>query len=97
MFVWNERIISIIAYYDRRRFQLRVEEAIRRGQPLPQDAVRALGLDRPKKGKDFGPMPSMWEVELKRDDEKVEWRDETDWRGIKVSDLLDRVPKLGPR
>ena len=54
------------AFYVRRRFQRRVEDAIQAGQPLPQDAAEALGLVRPnrKKEKNVGPMPAMWEAEM---------------------------------
>ena len=71
------------AYYVRRQFQLRVEEAIRRGQPLPPDAVRALGLYRPKSKKIFGPEPGLWEVEM-RDDEKTEYGHKKAWDSITV-------------
>jgi len=73
------------AYYVRRQFQLRVEEAIRRGQPLPQDAVRALGLNRRKKGKDVGKMPTFWEAEMWRDGAKAEKWGTGKWNDIVVS------------
>ena len=42
-----------------------MEEAIRRGEALPEDAVAALGLGRPnKKTKKVGPVPSLWESEM---------------------------------
>lgn len=67
------------AYYVRRRFQRRVEEAIRNGRPLPTDAAIALGLMRPgrpgKKEKKLGPMPMIWETEMLIDKEKDEERD----------------------
>jgi len=62
------------AYYVRRRFHRRVEEAIRTGQALPPDAAAALGLNRPNRGlkkeKKIGLMPTMWEAEM--------WKDEVD-------------------
>lgn len=76
------------AYYVRRQFQRRVEEAIRAGQPLPDDAAAALGLRQfggrnAKKEKKHGPMPGIWEAEMWRDgqrwevgrSEKAEWDD----------------------
>ena len=62
----------------RRQFQRRVEEAIRSGRPLPDDAAAALGiggrgggrLNNRKKEKKHGPMPGMWEAEMWRDGEK---------------------------
>lgn len=67
-----------------------MEEAIRAGQPLPDDAAAALGFrqfgnNRNKKEKKHGPMPGMWEAEMWRDGqtwevgktEKGEWDDIT--------------------
>lgn len=89
------------AYYIRRRFQRRIEEAIQNGQPLPQDAAAALGLLRPrqKKEKKLPPMPGMWEAEMvlgeKADEEAsvgmggegASWEkaDSSRWEGITVS------------
>lgn len=51
-----------------------MEDAIRNGQPLPQDAAAALGLLRPrqKKEKKLGPMPGMWEAEMLLDEKHDE-------------------------
>ncbi|WVQ78866.1 hypothetical protein IAT38_000957 [Cryptococcus sp. DSM 104549] len=69
------------AYVLRRRFQRRVEEALRQGQPLPTDAAAALGLlprgrgGRAKKEKKVGVMPSLWEGVMVRDKEEGWMRD----------------------
>ncbi|WWC60349.1 uncharacterized protein I303_102920 [Kwoniella dejecticola CBS 10117] len=75
--------LLIRAYILRRRFHRRVEEAIRRGEALPTDAATALGLlprrpPRGKKEKKHGLMPTMWESEMWRDDEKAGLKDEHD-------------------
>ncbi|WVW80199.1 hypothetical protein I302_102176 [Kwoniella bestiolae CBS 10118] len=68
--------LLIRAYILRRRFHRRVEEALRRGEAMPTDAAAALGLiprrnNRNKKEKNHGLMPTMWESEMWRDDEKA--------------------------
>jgi hypothetical protein len=78
------------AYYVRRQFQRRVEEAIRAGQPLPADAAAALGIRNGanrKKEKKHGPMPGMWEAEMWRDGESWETgrSEKADWEDIVVS------------
>lgn len=63
------------AYYVRRRFQRRIQEAIANGQALPPDALAGLGLNRPRRGKPekkVGPMPTMWEAEMYKDDVDAE-------------------------
>lgn len=87
------------AYYVRRRFQRRVEEAIRNGRPLPTDAAIALGLMRPgrpgKKEKKLGPMPMIWETEMliEKDGEK-QGDDERDV-GMGVGMGRDRIRAAG--
>jgi len=74
----------------RRQFRRRVEEAIRAGQPLPDDAAAAFGIrNRPnnrKKEKKHGPMPGIWEAEMWRDGERWETgkSDKADWEDIVV-------------
>ncbi|KAK6907403.1 hypothetical protein I203_101397 [Kwoniella mangroviensis CBS 8507] len=78
--------LLIRAYILRRRFHRRVEEALRRGEALPPDAAAALGLiprrpnARNKKEKNHGLMPTMWESEMWRDDEKAGLEDVSDER-----------------
>lgn len=78
------------AYYVRRRFQRRVEEAIRAGQPLPRDAARALGLNRPARKAEapLGPMPGWWEAEMRLDRDAPGatpvQSSEKDWEGVVV-------------
>lgn len=77
------------AYYVRRQFQRRVEEAIAAGRPLPLDAAQALGLIRPKKNKEVGPMPTFWEAGMEKSDKELEVDgDEGSWDEIKVSALF---------
>jgi len=80
------------AYYVRRQFQRRVEEAILSGQPLPEDAALALGIrhrmnNNAKKEKKHGPMPNIWEAEMYRDGERWETgrSEKADWEDITVS------------
>lgn len=80
------------AYYVRRQFQRRVEEAIRAGLPLPADASAALGIrtggpNNRKKEKKHGPMPGIWEAEMHRQGEKWEagLSEKADWEDIVVS------------
>ena len=59
------------AYYIRRRFRRRIQNAIATGQALPPDALAGLGVVRPtqRKGeKDVGPMPIMWEATMYKDE-----------------------------
>lgn len=68
--------LLVRAYIVRRRFQRRVEDALREGRPLPPDMAMALGLIRPgqarnaKKEKKVGKMPVMWESEMWRDEKR---------------------------
>lgn len=84
----------------RRRFHRQVVEAIMRGEPIPN--FRSPFITRlptpPKKEIVLGPMPRMWQSEMRRDDldkheeEKGEWaREEDGWKHLNVS------PKLGSR
>ena len=86
------------AYYVRRQFQRRVEEAIRAGQPLPHDAATALGLNRRRKQeKKHGPMPGVWEAQMWRDGEKWDGlQSGPEWDGIMVSSI-PRLPYFFPR
>ncbi|RXK38103.1 hypothetical protein M231_04662 [Tremella mesenterica] len=52
------------AFYIRRAFHRRVEEALQRGEALPEEAMTALGMTRPAKKKKLGPTPNLWETEL---------------------------------
>lgn len=82
------------AYYVRRRFQRRIQEAIANGQALPPDALAGLGITRPRRGKPekkVGPMPTMWEAEM--------YKDEVDEDGSKraskmVADRYDAHEKV---
>lgn len=65
--------LLVRAYIVKRRFQRRVEEALREGRALTPDMALALGLIRPgnrnnKKEKKVGRMPVMWEAEMWRDE-----------------------------
>jgi hypothetical protein len=72
------------AYYIRRRFRRRIQEAIINGQALPPDALAALGVRRgvEKKEKKVGPMPVMWEAEM--------YRDYTQENGSKRGSVIDK-------
>lgn len=82
------------AYYVRRRFQRRIQEAIANGQALPPDALAGLGIARRRRGKPekkHGPMPTMWEAEM--------YHDEVDEEGSKRAsemraDRYDRTEKV---
>jgi len=59
------------AYYIKRRFRRRIQDAIANGEALPPDALAGLGVVRaaPRKGeKDIGPMPIMWEATMYKDE-----------------------------
>ena len=74
------------AYYIRRRFQRRIEEAIAAGQPLPQDAAIALGLVRPgadKGKKEVGPMPAIWDARMEKED-REQFEEEKGWDTLEV-------------
>ncbi|WRT65733.1 uncharacterized protein IL334_002681 [Kwoniella shivajii] len=93
--------LLIRAYILRRRFHRRVEEAMRRGEALPQDAAAALGLlprrtgFRGKKEKKHGLMPTMWESEMRRsetglldDDENEIDLSEKEWDNLTPLSVL---------
>jgi hypothetical protein len=60
------------AYFIKRRFRRRIQEAIANGQALPPDALAGLGMlrtTRPtKEEKKLGPMPILWEAEMYKDE-----------------------------
>jgi hypothetical protein len=61
------------AFFIKRRFRRRIEEALANGQALPPDALAGLGVVRPapRKGETkLGPMPVLWEAEMYRDEMK---------------------------
>lgn len=84
-------LLLLRAYYVRRAFHRRIEEAIRSGRPLPPEAFPSLRTNRRgKKEKQHGPMPSMWEAEMWRNGH--EWMTEKDaqkdWQSLTVSDFV---------
>jgi hypothetical protein len=59
------------AYFIKRRFRRRIQEAIANGQALPPDALAGLGIHtaRATKGEPkVGPMPILWEAEKYKDE-----------------------------
>lgn len=84
------------AIYVRRRFHRQVVEAIARGEPPPH--FRSPFITRfpavPKKATELGPMPRMWENEMRRTSLDIEKGDvgegrerwvEESWQGVTVS------------
>jgi len=55
-------IIITRSYLLRRRFRLRVEEALRNGQVLSPDVPGLVGLSTSATRKLFGPPPKLWDI-----------------------------------
>ncbi|GMK53608.1 hypothetical protein CspeluHIS016_0101940 [Cutaneotrichosporon spelunceum] len=90
-------IVAIVllwrAIYVRRRFHRQVVEAIARGEPPPPNLRSPFIARYPqasKKKVELGPMPRMWECEMRRTDWDVEKGEEVedDWDGDEWQDVV---------